>query len=191
MTSSKKTFSLLSAILLLLFVPQFSHAAGASASQAQDLYARLATLSTQLNATSTMSTITLTPGVSAFIATSTAENGLLNITFVHELHTNPDPLVPKAAQAPVVYLAQLSLQYLPCVSVPTSRECTTQSSAAFPLEPSELPLQGSTQYLNTMIQLTALSSSTASLTLTNETALTNIQMEVQQIATQVQTLLGK
>ena len=172
----------------MLFIPSLSFAA--TQTQTQQLSLELSQIQNTLSTEGTSTTtFTLSPGQSIQQASSTSSGGLLTITFLHFLHSNPDPTIPSIVQPPIQYYAGISLEYDPCVAASPS-VCVSEASSSYPVMPSQL-LQGEdTGYLHYLITLTTLSSTTATFTVTDSAFLRSIQNQINVIATQVHALLG-
>jgi hypothetical protein len=168
-------------------------------SQAQQLSSQLSYLQSELSGpTVPTATFSLSPGQSIEQASSTASNGSLTITLTRFLHTNPDPTVPPIVQQPVIHLAEITLQYEPCVgtsstvSVSASPSvCVSEASSSYPLMTSRMSAGQSTGYLNYRISLSGLSSTTASFTITDSSYLSQLQNEITALAADVQAYVQK
>jgi hypothetical protein len=100
-------------------------------------------------------------------------------------HTGVSPAVPSTLTQPPTELAELMLQYNPCVDA-TSTTCVNTYHSV----PSDLALGQSTNYQNYDITLTGLSSTTATLVITNSTFIAMLQNELNGIGASLRTLIG-
>jgi hypothetical protein len=159
-------------------------------SKAQVLSTELSQISAELPSVVASSTVTfnLSPGQSISQASSTSLGGLLKITLPHFAHTNPD--LSENPPQPVVNLAVITLQYMPCLAA-SPTVCIAAPSAAYPVMTSDLASGQLTGYLHYLVTLTNLSTTTATFQVTDSSYLSNIQDQVNTIAAQVRALLGE
>ena len=179
---------LLAPAALIFLIPNVSLAA--TPTQAQQLSLELNQIQTILNTQSASTTsVSLTPGQSIQQAPSTPTGGLLTLTLQHFLHTTPNPMIPSNIPQPISQFAGISLEYDPCVAASPS-VCVSEASSSYPVMTSELVQGQTTGYLHYFITLTALSTTTATFTITDSSFISLIQSQINAIATQIRALLG-
>ena len=140
---------LLATTFLVFLIPHVSFAA--SPAQAQQLSQELSQLQTTLATGISSTTFSLSPGQSIRQATSSDSKGILTITLPDFLHTNPDPTIPSVvSQQPVSYLAEIKLEYDPCIAAAPS-VCISEASSSYPVMTSRLMQGQDTGYLNYLI----------------------------------------
>jgi hypothetical protein len=173
-------------ILLAFFIPNHSFAQTTATSA--ELSAELNQIQTQLDTASSTASFTLSPGQSINQAASTTSNGVLSITLPSLLHSQPTLAVPTITQ-----YAKLNLKYSPCVTSGGTAgiNVCTAGPTAFPVMTSELALGQSTNYLTYNIALTQLSSTSATLEVTDSSFLTSIQNQINAVAAKIHAFLGK
>ena len=191
MTTYTKHFILVLACVLLI-IPTVSHAEVLTQQQkVQNISQQLTDLQSLLVAQAAISTANfdLSPGGTIHGATTTISNGLLTISLPRFLHTNPDTAIPAIAQAPITKLAQLTLEFDPCVAA-SPTVCVTQPSSSYPIMTSILSTGQQTGYLQYLIALNTLSSTTANFTIVDTTFLKDIQNQLNTMTAEVHSLLN-
>jgi hypothetical protein len=176
---------LFTAVLLVFLIP--SHTFAQTSATSTELSAELTQIQAQLAASSTAS-FTLSPGQSIQQATTASSSGALSITLPSFLHTQPSVTEPTTTQ-----YAKLNLKYSPCVTSggASGINICTAGPTVFPVMSSELALGESTNYLTYNIALTQLSSSSATLVVTDTSFLTSIQNQINAVAAKIHAFLGK
>jgi hypothetical protein len=184
--------SVLALAALLLFIPSTSFAATMSVMQlpttAQQLSSELSQINAELlsGAVAPVATFTLSPGQSTQQASAVATSGLLTVSLTNFEHTNPLPSTP--AQ-PVVTLAKVSLQYMPCVAA-APIVCLSTASSTYPAVSADLSSGQSTNYLHYQLTLTSLSTSTATFQVYDSSFADTIQSQFDVVAARVHAFLG-
>jgi hypothetical protein len=190
--SLHKTIPVFALSLFLLLAAAPALAASPSAPTAMQLSTELSQIQSELQTASTSSSapFTFSLNQSLQIAPSNPSAGPLTITLTNFLHTKTDPTIPPIQQQPVTNYAEISLNYQPC-TLTSPAECVPEASSSYPVMTSIMSVGQSTGYLHYLISLTALSSTTATFTITDTAYLSEIQNALQTLATQVQEFLGK
>ena len=189
------THTFLSALVIVLAIfasPATSFAAttttAQSSSTTQGLSTELSQLSAELSSgTPGVAVVTLSPGQSAVQSSTDAYGGILKMSVPAFAVVKPDQSA--TVKQPTLSLAELTLQYLPCVAA-SPTVCISEASSSYPAMTADLQSGQTTGYLNYIVQLTNLSSTTATFQVTDPTLFATLQNKINAIGAQITSLLG-